>query len=140
MDFAAEGFFDGLDDEAREERRALLTGWSPRASRDDGAAPRPAARGLLVFLAAEREVGGEPKYTSAQIAELSGADPVLLAALRRAHGLPLPEADAVELPTSTSRARDLRGFSARPDRRADGRHHAGARPLAGHRRRGDARA
>ena len=98
MDFAAEGFFDGLDEEsgARAEREDLLA-WLVEQGFSDDELRRAHRRGLLIFLAAEREVGGQPKYTSAQVAELSGSDPELLLQLRRAHGLPLPEAGAVEL-------------------------------------------
>jgi adenylate cyclase len=98
VDFAAEGFFDGLDEEsgARAEREDLLA-WLVEQGFSDDELRRAHRRGLLIFLAAEREVGGQPKYTAAQIAALSGADPELLLRLRRAHGLPLPEAGAVEL-------------------------------------------
>jgi adenylate cyclase len=96
VDFEAEGFFDGLDDDARAEREELLA-WLVDQGFGDEELRRAHRRGLLLFLAAEREVAGEPKYTAPQIAELSGADPELLTALRRAHGLPLPAADAVEL-------------------------------------------
>jgi adenylate cyclase len=96
VDFEAEGFFDGLDGEGRAEREELLE-WLVSQGFGDDELRRAQRNGLLLFLAAEREVGGEPKYTAHQVAELSGADPALLTALRRAHGLPLPEADAVEL-------------------------------------------
>ncbi|QEC48890.1 adenylate/guanylate cyclase domain-containing protein [Baekduia soli] len=96
IDFEGEGFYEGLDAAAAAERRELLAwlqdqGFSPDELR------RAQRRGLLLFLAAEREVGGEPRYTAQEVADLSGADPELLTRLRRAHGLPLPEADAVEL-------------------------------------------
>jgi adenylate cyclase len=96
VDFQAEGFFDGLDDAARHERQELLD-WLVTQGFGDEELRRAQRRGLLLFLAAEREVAGEPKYTAPQIAQLSGADPALLTALRRAHGLPLTDADAVEL-------------------------------------------
>ena len=96
MDFVQEGFFDGLDGAALAERQELLD-WLVAEGFSDDQLRRAHRRGLLVFLAAEREVGGEPKYTAAEVAERSGADPELLAKLRRAHGLPLPEADAIEL-------------------------------------------
>jgi adenylate cyclase len=96
VDFAQEGFFDGLTGGALVERHELLE-WLVAEGFSDDQLRRAHRRGLLVFLAAEREAGGEPKYTSVDVAELTGADPELLAALRRAHGLPLPEADAIEL-------------------------------------------
>lgn len=95
VDFAAEGFFDGLEGAALEERRALLE-WLVSEGFGDDQLRRAHRRGLLVFLAAEREVGGVPKYTSDEVARMANVDPDLLKALRRAHGLPLPEEDAVE--------------------------------------------
>jgi adenylate cyclase len=110
VDFAAEGFFEGLDDDARAEREDLLA-WLVEEGFSDDELRRAHRRGLLIFLAAEREVGGAPKYTAAEVAQLSGADPALLARLRRAHGLPLPEADAVELTdVDLASARTSRGF------------------------------
>jgi adenylate cyclase len=96
VDFAAEGFYDGIAGDAAAERRALLD-WLVSEGFGVEDLRRAHRRGLLVFLAAEREVGGPPKYTAAQVAELAGADPELLKQLRRAHGLPLPDVDAVEL-------------------------------------------
>jgi adenylate cyclase len=96
VDFMQEGFFEGLDDGAREERRELLE-WLVGRGFSDADLHRAHRRALLIFLASEREVGGEAKYTSQEIAERSGADPELLIKLRRAQGLPLPEAEAREL-------------------------------------------
>ncbi|HWI73051.1 MAG TPA: adenylate cyclase regulatory domain-containing protein [Baekduia sp.] len=110
MDFAAEGFFEGLDDDARAEREDVLA-WLVEEGFSDDELRRAHRRGLLIFLAAEREVGGAPRYTAAEVAQLSGADPDLLARLRRAHGLPLPEADAVELTdVDLASARTSKGF------------------------------
>ncbi len=96
-DFAAEGFLDAIsDDEARAQRLELL-----RWLHDEGFAleelHRADRRGVLIFLAAEREVGGEPRYTHRQIAEQSGVDLELLVRLRRAQGFPVPPEAAVEL-------------------------------------------
>jgi adenylate cyclase len=96
VDFAAEGFFDGLDDDARADRQALLD-WLVAQGFGDDQLRRAHRRGMLMFLASEREVGGEPRHTFAQIAQESGADPELLARIRRAQGLPIPEPEAVEL-------------------------------------------
>ena len=63
MDFAQEGFFDGLTGAALVERQELLD-WLVAEGFSDDELRRAHRRGLLVFLAAEREVGGEPKYTS----------------------------------------------------------------------------
>lgn len=96
-DFAAEGFLDGITDaDARAQRLELL-----RWLHDEGFAleelHRADRRGVLIFLAAEREVGGEPRYTHQQIAEQSGVDLELLVRLRRAQGFPVPSETAVEL-------------------------------------------
>jgi adenylate cyclase len=96
VDFEAEGLYEGLDEAARSEREDLLR-WLVEEGFSDSELRRAHRRGLLIFLAAEREVGGEPKYTARDVAQQSGASPELLAQLRRAHGLPLPEPDAVEL-------------------------------------------
>jgi adenylate cyclase len=84
-----------LDGAARDERNALLE-WLVAEGFGDDQLRRAHRRGLLVFLAAEREVGGVPKYTTTEVAQMANVDPDLLKALRRAHGLPLPEEDAVE--------------------------------------------
>ncbi|MCW2995362.1 MAG: adenylate/guanylate cyclase protein [Conexibacter sp.] len=111
MDFVQEGFFDGLTGPALDERQALLD-WLVAEGFSDDELRRAHRRGLLIFLAAEREVGGEPKYTSYEVAEKTGADPELLAKLRRAHGLPLPAEDAVELTdVDLASARTSRAFT-----------------------------
>ena len=69
MDFAQEGFFDGLTGAALVERHELLE-WLVAEGFSDEQLRRAHRRGLLVFLAAEREVGGEPKYTALEVAEL----------------------------------------------------------------------
>ncbi len=46
-----------------------------------------------MFLAAERVIAGGERYTAEQIVELSGIEPDLLVALRRAMGLPVPDPD-----------------------------------------------
>ncbi len=110
MDFAAEGFFDGLDDEARAEREDLLA-WLVTEGFTDDQLRRAHRRGLLMFLPSEREVGGEPRYTLQDVARESGADPALMARLRRAQGLPDPEPDAVELTdVDLAAARTSKGF------------------------------
>jgi adenylate cyclase len=96
IDFAAAGFLDGLEGEARAQRSDLLS-WLVEQGFGIDQLRRAHRRGLLLFLGAEREVGGEAKYTLDQIAELSGADPELLIRLRRAHGLPLFDSDEAEL-------------------------------------------
>jgi adenylate cyclase len=96
IDFAAEGFLDGLEGDARAQRTDLLQ-WLAGEGFDVDQLRRAHRRGLLLFLAAEREVGGEPKHTLEQVAQLSGADPELLTRLRRAQGLPVFEPTEAEL-------------------------------------------
>lgn len=92
-DFAAEGLLDGLEGEARSAREDLL-----RTLEDEGVAAediRAAAQdGRLMFLLAERAVGGAPRYTAREVAERTGLPLERLTALRRAQGLPTPEPDA----------------------------------------------
>ena len=92
-DFAAEGLLDGLDGEARSARADLL-----RALEEEGVPAediRAAAQdGRLMFLLAERAVGGTPQYTAREVAERTGLALDRLTTLRRAQGLPAPEPDA----------------------------------------------
>jgi adenylate cyclase len=94
VDFAAEGLLDGLEGDARAARERLL-----RRLHDQGTPleelKRAAAEDRLVLLPAERLIGGEPRYTGTEIAERTGLETEFLLALRRAHGLPVPEPDAV---------------------------------------------
>ena len=94
IDFAAEGLLDGLQGEDRAARLELLEQLAA-----DGIALeelRAATRdGRLLFVAAERVVGAEPRYSMRQVGERVGVRPEFLMALRRAHGLPVPDVDAV---------------------------------------------
>jgi adenylate cyclase len=95
VDFAAEGFFDGLEGAALEERRALLEwlvseGFTPDELR------RADRRGSLVLLPAQRLLYGVPRYTMREVAERSGAELDLMKAFYRAHGLPVADDDAAE--------------------------------------------
>ena len=55
---------------------------------------RATASGTLMFLPAERVIGGRARYTTAEIAALSGIERGLPASpSRRAMGLPIPDAD-----------------------------------------------
>jgi adenylate cyclase len=90
IDFEAEGFLDGLEGAARDERRELLA-WLVDQGFGRDQLERAHRRGLLLFLPSEREVGGEAKYTHDDISRLSGADPGLLLRIRQAQGLPMPE-------------------------------------------------
>src|SRR4051812_14774569 len=110
VDFAAEGLLDGLEGDARAARERLLERLTDqgtpldelkRAVEEDRlvllpAEPsRPGEGTRLVLLPAERLIGGEARYTGAEIAERTGLDEDFLFKMRRAHGLPVPEPDAV---------------------------------------------
>ncbi len=90
IDFAAEGLLDGLQGQQRDERLALL-----RQLAAEGVPlselRRATAAGTIMFLFADRVVGGPERYTAREIAELTGVDVDFLVAARRAMGLPIPE-------------------------------------------------
>jgi adenylate cyclase len=92
IDFAAEGLLEGLEGEAHAERLALLEYLAA-----DGVPlaelHRATATGTLMFLPAERIIGGEARYTTAEVAQLSGVGEDFLAAVSRAMGLPIPAAE-----------------------------------------------
>jgi adenylate cyclase len=92
IDFAAEGLLDGLEGAERAERAALLEQLAA-----DGVPlaelRRATASGTLMFLPADRVIVGSDRYTSAEVAELSGVDVEFLIRARRAMGLPIPEPD-----------------------------------------------
>jgi adenylate cyclase len=94
IDFAAEGLLDGLEGEARAARLDLL-----EQLQADGVGLeelRTASRdGRLMFLLAERAVGGVPQYSTREVAERAGVRPDFIMAVRRANGLPVPTLDAV---------------------------------------------
>jgi adenylate cyclase len=94
IDFTAEGLLDGLEAQARTARLELL---EQLAADGVGLDELKAATrdGRLLFVAAERVVGGEPRYSMRQVGERVGVRPEFLMALRRAHGLPVPDIDAV---------------------------------------------
>ena len=92
IDFAAEGLLDGLEGEQRAERLALL-----RYLAADGVPlaelRRTTASGTLMFLPAERVIGGRERYSAREIAEQTGTELDFLIAVRRAMGLPIPGPD-----------------------------------------------
>jgi adenylate cyclase len=95
IDFEAEGLLDGLEGRQREERLALLAKLAA-----EGVAlaelKRNTAAGTVVYLAADRIIGGPARYTAEQVAEISGVELDFLLELRRAMGLPLPESGEAE--------------------------------------------
>jgi adenylate cyclase len=88
IDFAAEGLLDGLEGEQRDERLALLEYLAA-----DGVPlaelHRTTASGTLMFLPAERVIGGRARYTAAEIAQRGEVAEDFLIAVRRAMGLPI---------------------------------------------------
>lgn len=92
IDFEAEGLLDGLEGAQRAERKALLSYLS-----GDGVPlaelRRRTAEGTVMFLPAERVIGGRERYTAQQIVKRSGSDMRFLLAARRAMGLPIPPQD-----------------------------------------------
>jgi adenylate cyclase len=88
IDFAGEGLLDGLDGEQRAERLALLQYLAA-----DGVPltelQRATASGTIMFLPAERVIGGRARYTAAEIAQRGEVPDDFLIAVRRAMGLPI---------------------------------------------------
>ncbi|HEV2945345.1 MAG TPA: adenylate cyclase regulatory domain-containing protein [Solirubrobacteraceae bacterium] len=88
IDFAAEGLLDGLEGEQRAERLALLQYLAA-----DGVPlaelRRTTASGTVMFLPAERVIGGRARFTAAEIAQRGEVSEDFLIAVRRAMGLPV---------------------------------------------------
>src|SRR3954452_11911471 len=96
VDFAGEGLLDGLDGEERAARLELLERLEAEGA--TLAELRSAVdEGLLVFLLAERLIDGPPRHTPRDVARDAGVPLEKLEAMRRAHGLPAPDPDAVGL-------------------------------------------
>jgi adenylate cyclase len=90
IDFAAEGLLDGLQGEQRADRLALLAHLAGEGV-TLAELRRATSSGTLVFLPAERVIGGHVRYTAAEAAGLTGVDAGLLSAMRAAAGLPLAD-------------------------------------------------
>jgi adenylate cyclase len=92
IDYEAEGLLDGLEGQARADRRLLLEGLA-----EEGVPlselRRTTASGTVLFLPADRVIVGSERYTAAQVAEMSGVEADFLVAARRAMGLPIPDPD-----------------------------------------------
>jgi adenylate cyclase len=92
IDFAAEGLLDGLQDEQRAERLALLQYLAA-----DGVPlaelRRTTASGTVMFLPAERVIGGRARYSAREIAERTGTELDFLIGMLRAMGLAIPGPD-----------------------------------------------
>jgi len=112
IDFAAEGLLDGLEGEERADRLVLL-----HYLEGNGVSlaemQRATATGTLVFLSAERVIGGQARYTSAEIAERSGVSEDFLLATTRAMGLPIrPAGESVYTDSDLEVVRMTNGFRA----------------------------
>jgi adenylate cyclase len=94
MDWEAEGFLEGLDDdEARDARRQLLEHLHGEGCGVDEL--RAAVKeDRLVLLPVERLLAGEVSYSQRDIAEASGLELDQLAAFRQALALAVPDPDA----------------------------------------------
>lgn len=94
-DFEESGLLDGLEGEQREERLALLSHLLeegvPLADLE-----RRTAEGTIMFLPAERVIGGSERFTATELVERSGSDLDFLLTARRAMGLPIPEEGEAE--------------------------------------------
>jgi adenylate cyclase len=93
VDFAAEGLLDGLEGQARDDRRDLLE----RLHRDGVPLEelrRAVAEDRLVLLPVERLLSGDARYTGREIAEKTGLPFEVQAAQRQALGMPRPDPDA----------------------------------------------
>jgi adenylate cyclase len=92
FDYEAEGLLDGIEGEAARDQRSRLLDY---LIDDEGVEPdeirAAAAEGRLGLLPVERALGGEPKYTAAEVAEASGVDLELFLELRRSLGLAEPD-------------------------------------------------
>jgi adenylate cyclase len=88
IDFESEGLLDGLEGEQRAERLTLLQYLAA-----DGVPltelQRATASGTIMFLPAERVIGGRARYTAAEIAQRGEVPEDFLIAVRRAMGLPI---------------------------------------------------
>jgi adenylate cyclase len=92
VDFAAEGLLDGLHGAARSERLALLEQLAGEGVSMSELRSRTAS-GTIMYLPADRVIVGSDRYTSREVAELSGVEEDFLVVCRRAMGLPIPEPD-----------------------------------------------
>jgi adenylate cyclase len=92
QEFAEAGLLDGLDGREREARLALLSELAGEGfSIED--LKQAAADDRLALLPVDRVLGGEPRYTVTDVAELAGVPPEFLLAVRRAMGLAVPGPD-----------------------------------------------
>ena len=92
IDFAAEGLLEGLEGKQRAERLILLQELVAQGV-PLSELRRSTASGTIVYLPADRVIVSPERYTSAEVAEMTGIDETFLVRVRRAMGLPIPEPD-----------------------------------------------
>jgi adenylate cyclase len=95
IDFEAEGLLDGLEGEREREARLELLRELSRAGVDLEELRRAVAENRLAILPSELALGGEGRYTLAEVAERSGLDADFFARLWRALGFAVPQPDEV---------------------------------------------
>jgi adenylate cyclase len=92
IDFAAEGLLEGLEGKQRAERLILLQELTAEGV-PLSELRRSTTAGTIMYLPADRVISSRDRYTSAQVAELTGIEEEFLVRVRRAMGLPIPEGD-----------------------------------------------
>lgn len=96
FDYEAEGLFDGIEDAVgRDARRRLLDYLIDEELVEPEEVLLAHADHRLALLPVERALGGVPKYSASDVAELAGVDRSLFLELRRTLGLAMPEGDEV---------------------------------------------
>jgi adenylate cyclase len=93
IDFEAEGLLDGLDGEREREARLELLRELSRDGVGLEELRRAVAENRLALLPSELALGGEGRFTLAEVAERSGLDADFFARLWRALGFAVPEPD-----------------------------------------------
>jgi adenylate cyclase len=94
VDWQREGFLDGLVGGAARAGRQELLDYLYARGHPLAELRAANADGRLLFLAAERAVVGAARYSMHDVCARTGVSMRLLAALRRAHGVPVPDPDA----------------------------------------------
>jgi adenylate cyclase len=95
-DWEAEGLLDGLEDPARAARRALLDELHAEGTSLDELRAA-VAEGRLAALRAEHVLGGPIRYSARDGARRNQLDVDFVLGVRRANGVPVADADSVEL-------------------------------------------
>ena len=92
IDFAAEGLLDGLEGKQRAERLVLLQQLVAEEV-PLSELRRSTLAGTIMYLPADRVVASSERYTAAEVAAMTSVEEEFLVRVRRAMGLPIPEAD-----------------------------------------------